>query len=399
MQIVVSSISLAEIVYLTEKKRLPHNAYNDMKAALADPEHVFREAFLTVEVVEAMRRMSRDQVPDMPDRIVAATSVYFGVPVISRDGRIRGSAYKPSGNSLPVKSNHGAVALHAPVSRHLRQRVPRGAAGHSRKCALVLCRRRQASRDPGGRRGTGSSGLAESPTGHSELTEVCSYDRIAGHCCEEVVDDLHALLDSLPGPYVLVGHSLGGLYVRRFAARFPDDVAGLVLIDASDEKQLTGILAPGVPPQLWRPGAMSDSELQKFFEDLGRRMRASQDAPAKDAPHKADDGASGEIRMAQFYRQIAAERRDFMFSDKPLIVLTATRTAPMPRFSENQVKQLTEDYRVLQERMQLLSRNSKQILVDSGHFVHRDRPDVVIAAIREVVTAVRSGSRLAPEHD
>jgi|SRR5579871_2888060 len=91
MRIMVSSISLAEIVYLTEKKRLPHNAYDDMKAALADAEHVFREAFLTVEVVDAMHQVPRNQVPDMPDRIVAATAVYLGVPVISRDGRIRGS--------------------------------------------------------------------------------------------------------------------------------------------------------------------------------------------------------------------------------------------------------------------------------------------------------------------
>src|SRR5579871_3933708 len=87
-QIVVSSISLAEIVYLIEKNRLPANVYADLKAAIADPDHVFKEARLTLEIVDAMRQIPRADVPDMPDRIVAATGVYFRTPVISRDGRI-----------------------------------------------------------------------------------------------------------------------------------------------------------------------------------------------------------------------------------------------------------------------------------------------------------------------
>ena len=90
-QIVVSSISLAEIVYLTEKSRLPANVYADLKAAIADQGHVFKEAPFTAEIVDAMRAVPRADVPDMPDRIVAATGLYFGVPVISRDARIRSS--------------------------------------------------------------------------------------------------------------------------------------------------------------------------------------------------------------------------------------------------------------------------------------------------------------------
>ena len=90
-QIAISSISLAEIVYLIEKKRVPANAYIDLKAALDDPDHVFKEAPFTAEIVDVMHQVPRTDVPDMPDRIVAATAVYFGVPVISRDGKIRAS--------------------------------------------------------------------------------------------------------------------------------------------------------------------------------------------------------------------------------------------------------------------------------------------------------------------
>ena len=83
---------MVEIVYLLEKKRLlPVNAYTDLKAALNDPDHVFKEAPLTEEIVDAMKQVPRADVPDMPDRIVAATAVYFNVPVISRDRKIRAS--------------------------------------------------------------------------------------------------------------------------------------------------------------------------------------------------------------------------------------------------------------------------------------------------------------------
>jgi PIN domain nuclease of toxin-antitoxin system len=87
-KIAISTISLAEVVYLVEKKRIPEAAYEALAQALADPEHVFTEAVFTVAIVQAMRSVSRAEVADMPDRIVAATAIYFGVPVISRDRRI-----------------------------------------------------------------------------------------------------------------------------------------------------------------------------------------------------------------------------------------------------------------------------------------------------------------------
>jgi PIN domain nuclease of toxin-antitoxin system len=90
-KVALSVISLAETVYLIEKNRLPVSSYDDLRSALADPEHVLEEIPITADVVEAMRQVSRDAIPDMPDRIVAATAAYLGVPVISRDGRIRAS--------------------------------------------------------------------------------------------------------------------------------------------------------------------------------------------------------------------------------------------------------------------------------------------------------------------
>jgi PIN domain nuclease of toxin-antitoxin system len=92
--VVLSPISLAEIVYLVEKNRLPASAYEDLKNALSDPEYVIEEGPFNGRIVEAMLKVPRAEVPDMPDRIVAATGVHFGVPVVSRDGRIRSSSVK-----------------------------------------------------------------------------------------------------------------------------------------------------------------------------------------------------------------------------------------------------------------------------------------------------------------
>ena len=73
------------------RNRLPASAFDDLRTALRNSKHVLEEAPVTVDVVRAMRQIPRDAVPDMPDRIIAATAVYLSVPLISRDGRIRAS--------------------------------------------------------------------------------------------------------------------------------------------------------------------------------------------------------------------------------------------------------------------------------------------------------------------
>jgi pimeloyl-ACP methyl ester carboxylesterase len=84
----------------------------------------------------------------------------------------------------------------------------------------------------------------------SGTTHVCSYDRAGMGWSEmgpeprgtkQISSELHTLLKgaNIEGPYVLVGHSFGGLYVRTYAARYPDEVAGVVLVDSSSPKQVS----------------------------------------------------------------------------------------------------------------------------------------------------------------
>jgi predicted nucleic acid-binding protein len=89
--IAVSSITLVEVVYLVENGRVPSRSFERVVEALE-----WRTSFVEVPVdhliAQSMRRVSRRDVPDMPDRVIAATALHLGVPLISRDSRIRLSA-------------------------------------------------------------------------------------------------------------------------------------------------------------------------------------------------------------------------------------------------------------------------------------------------------------------
>lgn len=88
-QIAVSSITLIEIVYLVEKGRIPAQRFTQLANALDEPDSMFMQIPVDLSVARSMSAVDVIQIPDMPDRIVAATAYWLKVPIISRDGRIR----------------------------------------------------------------------------------------------------------------------------------------------------------------------------------------------------------------------------------------------------------------------------------------------------------------------
>lgn len=88
-QVGVSAISLIEIVYLVEKERIPRDSFVSLLGALANPRNILTEIAVDRRVAAAMRRLPRTAIPDMPDRIIAATALYLKVPLISRDAKIQ----------------------------------------------------------------------------------------------------------------------------------------------------------------------------------------------------------------------------------------------------------------------------------------------------------------------
>ena len=89
--IYVPSLCLVELTYLTEKGRLPEAARDLLVAAIDDAQIPCRLVPLDRLVADAVAQVNRSEVPDLPDRIIAATALAFDAPLITRDGKIRAS--------------------------------------------------------------------------------------------------------------------------------------------------------------------------------------------------------------------------------------------------------------------------------------------------------------------
>ena len=85
----ISAISLVEIVYLVERRRIAADAYARFADELSRDNPAFRVVPLDLDVVEQLRNIPRAIVPDMPDRIIAATALHLGLPLVTRDRRLQ----------------------------------------------------------------------------------------------------------------------------------------------------------------------------------------------------------------------------------------------------------------------------------------------------------------------
>ncbi len=167
-----------------------------------------------------------------------------------------------------------------------------------------------------------------------------------------IVDELRVLLRAvgLNPPYVLVGHSLGGLYMQLFARRYPEEVHALVLVDATHPEQFKGRGAVEHWPRWRRAG---------FFLAMSRVEKAE----------FAGSNATGEHLLA------LPE-----LSKKPVIILSAAK--PLQDKSV-----LGEDGNEKRRDIVRLHPGATQIWADSSHHIHRECPEPIISAIRQVTKA------------
>ncbi|MFW5696799.1 MAG: type II toxin-antitoxin system VapC family toxin [Phototrophicaceae bacterium] len=86
--LLISAITCVEMVYLIEKERIAAESLTRLAAILNDPATVFEAYPVDLAIARTLSRIDREQIGDMPDRIIAATSLHLGVPVISRDAKI-----------------------------------------------------------------------------------------------------------------------------------------------------------------------------------------------------------------------------------------------------------------------------------------------------------------------
>ena len=242
-------------------------------------------------------------------------------------------------------------------------------------------------------------------------TRVCSYDR-AGmgwsdsspepRDAQHIAQELHALLHNanVPGPYVLVGWSYGGLYVREYSGQYGDEVVGLVLVDSSHPDQWTSTPEGqaqfesnakiySVAPALARLGVMRvigllqpDSGLPTpYNEALKASFAATKDQDAQSAEFLASLASAAEVRQ------------QMSVGDIPLFVLTATEHGTPP-----EQEQLWQSW---QTELASLSANSiHQIVEGADHASFWRDPETAkgsITAILEVVEAARTREPLNPE--
>ncbi|MET0475147.1 MAG: alpha/beta hydrolase [Mycobacterium sp.] len=193
----------------------------------------------------------------------------------------------------------------------------------------------------------------------------------------DLTTDLHDLLTAadIPGPYVLAAHSAGGLVARLYASTFPDEVAGMVLIDTTNENVWRDFKAVLTPAQYatFEAGTVDDGELLAAYPEAERLFTA----PLADTPSVT------EVRQA---------RADAPLRPMPMVVLAhgipfdppfvGWPTAAMERVMRDAQRDLAG----------LVPGARLVVATQSGHNIHQDQRAWVIDAIAAVVTAVRDPS-------
>ena len=262
----------------------------------------------------------------------------------------------------------------------------------------------------------------------AKFTRVCSYDR-AGYgwstsgpmprTSAEIVKELHALLAAAgeKPPYILVGHSFGGYNVRVFNGAYPDEVAGMVLVDASHEDQVK------MMPQAlvdYSNKQQASSKWQTLLQPALIRLGVARLMTGTSQPSYLPRNFLEELRYLQlqtkfldataselaFFPTTSADevRASGNLGDKPLVVLTAGKGPDPATLPPGFPAKAFDDFEViwrndLQVREAHLSTRGRQVIIpDSDHMIPFERPDAVLSAIREVWSAVSTSGAATNAH-
>lgn len=254
----------------------------------------------------------------------------------------------------------------------------------------------------------------------ANFTRVCSYDRAGLGWSERgpklrtkgnIVAELHTLLarGGVEPPYLLVGHSKGGMYVRLYANEYPDEVAGMVLVDAAHESQearfpdaITQLNQDGRKQTVWLLGLI---RRLNSFGTLTPILKMASGQLLGTVPEQVREISLAVILSDKFFDTVREETAVLeahfaeiqavgitSLGEIPLVVLTAVDqfSALEGRVPDGDIEELITVVGELQGELAGLSPNGKLVdVADSGHFIQVDQPQVVIDVIREVVEAVR----------
>jgi pimeloyl-ACP methyl ester carboxylesterase len=249
----------------------------------------------------------------------------------------------------------------------------------------------------------------------AKFATVCSYDR-AGYgwsdggpfprTSREIARELHMLLTNahVPPPYILVGHSFGGFTVRLFNAMYPEEVAGVVFVDSSEEdqeqKMRRSIREANAKDlrQLRRMSAVSG-----FLIDFGiARAAIARSLYTEKLPVKLRDELTYLQLQRKYVEAMLSEESSFEESanevraagtlgDKPVIVLTAGAALPIPGVPNGDASQFFAAWvGELQPRLARLSTRGRQIVLRKDHhLIPFEDPEAVVNGVNDVIEELK----------
>ncbi|MFC0222851.1 alpha/beta fold hydrolase [Nocardioides zeicaulis] len=246
-----------------------------------------------------------------------------------------------------------------------------------------------------------SASWARIVDGTTPTTRVCAYDRAGQGWSDDVdqpqdavtaAEDLHAVLDAAGenGPFVLAGHSIGGPYALTYAHQYPDETAGLVLIDSTSPHQFTAIPSyPGTYAMLRRIYGVMPSLARLGLGSLlaGSHLPGGAAGAVDDMNASPRGGRNARDEVSMLPEVFAQAQALTTFGSRPLVVLTSADTAHD-----------TGGWTHAQDQLAALSSNVVHRVVDASHQGMVEDPagaSASIEAITSVVQAVRSHTPLA----
>lgn len=210
----------------------------------------------------------------------------------------------------------------------------------------------------------------------AKFTRVCTYDPTCSVLsdpnpsltCDGCIAEIHSMLQhaGISGPLVLVGHSIGAVFARLYTARFPNSVQGLVLSDYAGGYRITNGEA------MIRADQQGLQRLPPSAQAMHRWANSRSGSADRFATRKLFDGCIADAAKTTIY-----------MGHKPLIVVA------------NRYMAESDDYRRVQADLLALSRNSKAMIAPhSGHGIPMEDPEVLVQAIKEVVSAAQSNTTM-----